>query len=60
MKSFPHTSIPLLAFAAGDAFGGRLPGSGRVKPENLNSNDEITITDQVAEQLKNWSQKLGI
>ena len=29
-------------------------------PENLNSNDEITITDQVAEQLKNWSQKLGI
>ena len=40
--------------------GGRLPGSGRVNPENLNSNDEITITDQVAEQLKNWSQKLGI
>ena len=40
--------------------GGRLPGSGRVNPEKLNSNDEITITDQVAEQLKNWSQKLGI
>ena len=40
--------------------GGRLPGSGRVNPEKLNSTDEITITDQVAEQLKNWSQKLGI
>ena len=40
--------------------GGRLPGSGRVNPERLDSSDEITITDQVAEQLKNWSQKLGI
>lgn len=40
--------------------GGRLPGSNRVNPEKLNSDDEITITDQVAEQLKNWSQKLGI
>lgn len=40
--------------------GGRLPGSNRVNPEKLNSGDEITITDQVAEQLKNWSLKFGI
>ena len=42
------------------AAGGRLPGSNRVNPENLNSGDEITITDQVSEQLKTWSTKLGI
>lgn len=40
--------------------GGRLPGSNRVNPEKLNSSDEITITDQVSAQLKNWSTKLGI
>jgi (2R)-3-sulfolactate dehydrogenase (NADP+) len=40
--------------------GGRLPGANRVNPEKLNDGDEITITDQVAEQLKTWSTKLGI
>lgn len=40
--------------------GGRLPGSNRVNPENLNSSDEITITDQVAEQLDSWKLRLGI
>jgi (2R)-3-sulfolactate dehydrogenase (NADP+) len=40
--------------------GGRLPGSNRVNPENLNNGDEISITDQVSEQLKTWSTKLGI
>ena len=38
------------AAAVRDA-GGRLPGSLRVNPENLNPNDEITITDQVAQQV---------
>ena len=42
------------------AAGGRLPGANRVNPEKLNDGDEITITDQVAEQLKTWSTKLGI
>jgi len=40
--------------------GGRLPGSNRVNPENLNLSENITITDQVAEQLVQWSTKLGI
>jgi (2R)-3-sulfolactate dehydrogenase (NADP+) len=40
--------------------GGRLPGANRVNPEKLNDGDEITITDQVSEQLKTWSTKLGI
>ena len=40
--------------------GGRLPGSNRANPENLNSSEDIVITDQVAEQLKQWSNKLGI
>jgi (2R)-3-sulfolactate dehydrogenase (NADP+) len=40
--------------------GGRLPGSNRVNPENLNSGDEITITGQVSEQLRTWSTKLGL
>jgi len=40
--------------------GGRLPGSNRVNPESLNGDDEITITDQVADQLAQWSSKLGI
>jgi hypothetical protein len=31
-----------------------------VNPENLNDDDEITITDQVSEQLRTWSTKLGI
>lgn len=31
--------------------GGRLPGANRVNPENLNDNDEISITDHVAEQV---------
>jgi (2R)-3-sulfolactate dehydrogenase (NADP+) len=43
-----------------NAAGGRLPGSNRVNPEKLNNGDEITITDQVAEQLNTWSAKLGI
>jgi (2R)-3-sulfolactate dehydrogenase (NADP+) len=42
------------------AAGGRLPGANRVNPEKLNDGDEITITDQVSEQLKTWSTKLGI
>jgi (2R)-3-sulfolactate dehydrogenase (NADP+) len=40
--------------------GGRLPGSNRVNPEALNSSDEITITEQVKDQLTLWSTKLGI
>lgn len=40
--------------------GGRLPGSNRVNPEELNESDEITITDLVHEQLTLWSEKLGI
>ncbi|MBU6242585.1 MAG: Ldh family oxidoreductase [Acidobacteria bacterium] len=40
--------------------GGRLPGSNRVNPEKLNPTDQISITDQVAEQLKTWSTKLGV
>ncbi len=40
--------------------GGRLPGSNRVNPEELNSSDEITITDLVNDQLALWSTKLGI
>lgn len=31
--------------------GGRLPGSNRANPEKLDENDQITITDQVAQQL---------
>ncbi len=42
------------------AAGGRLPGANRVNPEKLNNGDEITITDQVSEQLSSWSAKLGI
>jgi (2R)-3-sulfolactate dehydrogenase (NADP+) len=34
-----------------NAAGGRLPGSNRVNPEKLNLDDEVTITDQVFEQL---------
>jgi (2R)-3-sulfolactate dehydrogenase (NADP+) len=33
------------------AAGGRLPGSNRVNPEQLNNDDQITITDQVFAQL---------
>ena len=40
--------------------GGRLPGSNRVNPEELNNSDEITITDLVNDQLALWSTKLGI
>lgn len=40
--------------------GGRLPGSNRVNPENLNGSDEITITDLVKDQLALWSTKLGV
>jgi (2R)-3-sulfolactate dehydrogenase (NADP+) len=42
------------------AAGGRLPGANRVNPEKLNGDDEITITDQVSEQLSSWSAKLSI
>ncbi len=42
------------------AAGGRLPGANRVNPEKLNDGDEITITDQVSDQLSSWSAKLGI
>lgn len=47
------------AVAVHDA-GGRLPGSNRVNPERLSDADEITITDQVSDQLQNWSIKLGL
>jgi len=40
--------------------GGRLPGSNRSNPAQLDNTDEITITDQVFEQLQNWSTKLGL
>jgi len=40
--------------------GGRLPGSNRVNPEELNNSDEITITDLVNDQLVLWSTKLEI
>jgi len=40
--------------------GGRLPGANRVNPEDLNLSENITITDQVAEQLVQWSTKLGV
>jgi (2R)-3-sulfolactate dehydrogenase (NADP+) len=40
--------------------GGRLPGSNRVNPENLNNAEEITVTDQVADQLAKWSSKMGL
>ncbi len=40
--------------------GGRLPGANRVNPESLNSDDLISITDQVEEQLQLWVKKLGI
>ena len=40
--------------------GGRLPGSNRVNPEKLDNSENITITDQVADQLAQWSTKLGI
>jgi (2R)-3-sulfolactate dehydrogenase (NADP+) len=42
------------------AAGGRLPGANRVNPEKLSDGDEITITDQVSEQLNSWSAKLGV
>jgi (2R)-3-sulfolactate dehydrogenase (NADP+) len=47
------------ASAVSDA-GGRLPGSNRVNPEKLDNSENITITDQVADQLAQWSTKLGI
>ncbi len=40
--------------------GGRLPGSGRVNPESLDLQTEITITNQLLEQLFMWSTKLNI
>ncbi|MDP1852530.1 MAG: Ldh family oxidoreductase [Candidatus Planktophila sp.] len=40
--------------------GGRLPGSTRINPEELNNSDEITITDLVNDQLALWSAKLEI
>jgi (2R)-3-sulfolactate dehydrogenase (NADP+) len=40
--------------------GGRLPGANRVNPEDLLESDEITVTDQVSEQLRNWASKLGV
>ncbi|MEJ6761270.1 MAG: Ldh family oxidoreductase [Candidatus Planktophila sp.] len=46
--------------AAVGAAGGRLPGSNRSNPESLNLDDQISITDQVSDQLNTWSAKLGI
>lgn len=40
--------------------GGRLPGANRANPEKLDNEEIITITDQVADQLAQWSTKLGI
>jgi (2R)-3-sulfolactate dehydrogenase (NADP+) len=42
------------------AAGGRLPGSNRSNPERPDTAENITITDQVADQLAQWSTKLGI
>lgn len=42
------------------AAGGRLPGSNRANPEQPEYSENISITDQVADQLTNWSKKLGI
>ena len=47
------------ASAVSDA-GGRLPGSNRANPEKLDNSENISITDQVADQLAQWSTKLGI
>ncbi len=54
-----HDRSAEFAAAVNDA-GGRLPGSNRANPEKLNYADEITITEQVSDQLQNWSVKLGI
>lgn len=40
--------------------GGRLPGSNRVNPDKMADSDIISITDQVADKLADWSNKLGI
>jgi (2R)-3-sulfolactate dehydrogenase (NADP+) len=43
-----------------NAAGGRLPGANRSNPELPDIAENITITDQVADQLAQWSTKLGI
>ncbi len=40
--------------------GGRLPGSTRVDPTALNSDDHITITDTVGSQIQEWAIRLGV
>jgi (2R)-3-sulfolactate dehydrogenase (NADP+) len=43
-----------------NAAGGRLPGANRSNPERPDIAENITITDQVADQLAQWSTKLGL
>ena len=38
--------------------GGRMPGSNRVDPENLVESDEITVADNVLQQIADWDAKL--
>ena len=40
--------------------GGRMPGSNRVDPEHLNSEDEINVADNVLEQIQTWAERLKI
>ena len=40
--------------------GGRMPGSNRVDPEHLNSDDEINVADNVLEQLQAWAERLHV
>ena len=43
-----------------NAAGGRLPGANRSNPQRPDIAENITITDSVADQLAQWSTKLGI
>jgi len=54
-----HSRIDEFPDAVAEA-GGRLPGSGRINPDDIRDADVISITDQVAEQIAHWSTKLGI
>jgi (2R)-3-sulfolactate dehydrogenase (NADP+) len=42
-----------------DQAGGRMPGSNRVDPENLNNSDEIEVADGVLQELSDWDAKLS-
>ena len=40
--------------------GGRLPGSSRTNPLALNSDDEITVADNVITSINSWTEKLSV